>query len=543
MNHLRLCVALCLLLSLLGLSKRVDASDRPNVLLIMVDDMGFSDLGCYGGEIDTPNLDRLARDGVRFSQFYNNGRCCPTRAALLTGLQPHQTGIGWMTNPPNKVKGEQTPPAYQGYLNHDCATIAEALKEAGYATLMSGKWHLGYNGKDRWPLQRGFEQFYGCIAGATHFFHPAGARGITIGNEPVTELASTTDRPYYTTDAFTDHAIRFIREEREGKDRPFFMYLAYTAPHWPIHAHDQEIDKYRGKYMMGWDKLRERRYRRQIELGLIDPAWPLSPRDKRVPAWSEVEQGKKAMLDLRMASYAGMIDRVDQNIGKLIDALKQAGQYENTLVLFLSDNGACAEVGNLGSGHPIDDRAPGGKNVAVGRCWANASSTPYRLYKHFTHEGGAATPFFMHWPARVKPHEPWYREPATLIDVMPTILEVTGAAYPETYHGRAMPPLEGVSLVPAFVGQALARRTPIFLEHENNASIRDGQWKLVGRGVATAKGTDAGKWELYDMLADGTELNDLADRQPERVQRMAQQWEKWAHRVGVYPKPQKKSNK
>ncbi|VGO13443.1 Arylsulfatase [Pontiella desulfatans] len=529
--------------ALLGISS---IADKPNIVLIMVDDMGYSDIGCYGSEIHTPNIDALAKSGVRFSRFYNGSRCCPTRASLMTGLHSHLTGIGHMTESPNVIKnnaGEEVP-NYQGFMNRECVTIAEALKPAGYATLMAGKWHLGQNNQDRWPLQRGFEKFYGCIAGATRFFHPEEPRQMTSGNETDTEMKSTTDRPFYTTDAFTDHAIRFIQEEQQGQDRPFFLYLAYTAPHWPHQAHEQDIDKYRGKYMIGWDKLREQRYQRQIELGLIDPKWALSPRAEKVPAWDTLTAAKQKEMDLRMAVYAAMIDRVDQNVGKLMKALDGQGKAENTLVLFLSDNGACAEGAVLGRGKIMNPEKRNQEHANnYGEAWANASSTPFRLYKHYTHEGGAATPFLMHWPARIQPVEQWYEAPTQLIDIMPTLLELADADYPNNFHGNTIHPLRGVSLAPAFDGVPISRSAPMFSEHENNAFIMDGKWKLVGRGVAEPAGPNKERWELYDLEADRTELNNLAGSQPGRVANMAKAWKAWADEDKVYPKPASKKKK
>jgi arylsulfatase A-like enzyme len=503
---------------------------KPNIILIMLDDMGFSDIGCYGSEMDTPTIDALAQGGVRFSNFYNNSRCCPTRATLMTGLQPHQTGIGWMTNPPGSNRGDVKPPAYRGYLNRECVTIAEALAPAGYATLMAGKWHLGMGKKDRWPLQRGFEKFYGCLPGATKFFEPVHPRGITMGNDPIEKPESTTDRRFYTTDAFTDNAIKFMDEELSEKKRPFFLYLAYTAPHWPIDSHHEEIEKYRGKYMMGWDKLREQRYKRQIELGLIDSKWKLSPRDSKVPAWDTLDEAKQKEQDLTMAAYAGMIDRVDQNLAKVVSFLKKKKAFDNTLILFLSDNGACAEGGTLSRGDPMKG---GGR---IGQAWANAGSTPFRMYKHFTHEGGAATPFFMHWPNRIKPRKEWYRESAQLLDIMPTFLELAGAKWPKTMHGNPIPRLKGLPLTPAFDGKPLGRTKPMFSEHENNAFVIDGKWKLVGKGVAATAGVQTDLWELYDLEADRTELNNLVGTHPEKATEMAKAWQEWAGHVKVYPK-------
>lgn len=515
------------------------AAERPHIILIMVDDMGFSDLGYHGGEIETPNLDSLAHGGVRFSQFYNSGRCCPTRASLLTGLHPHQTGIGWMTIPPKGKPRDTEPPAYQGYLNRECVTIAEVLKESGYTTLMSGKWHLGYNAKDQWPLQRGFDKFYGCLSGATRFFYPTGDRGITLGNEPVEPLTSTTKEEFYTTDAFTDYAIQFMDEHLEEKleDSPFFLYLAYTAPHWPLQAFEDDIAKYRGRYKDGWDHLRKERFHRQVESGLFPEGTKLSPRSPGIPDWQSLDEKKRDEMDLKMATYAAMVDRVDQNIGKLTHFLLDEGIFDDTLILFLSDNGACQEGGMLGRGEFYDrEKRNLQSSNSYGEAWANVGSTPFRYYKHYVHEGGSATPFFMHWPAKIGLRDAWYEEPGTLIDIVPTLLDVAGAKYPDNAHGRPMPSLEGVSLRPAFQSKPLQREDPIFLEHETNASIRDGKWKLVGKSVSMLGGTDQGQWELYDMESDRTETLNLAGKHPDKVGELAKEWDDWADRAGVYPR-------
>ncbi|WP_146431716.1 arylsulfatase [Blastopirellula retiformator] len=526
------------LLLLASCASTTAAAERPNIILIMVDDMGFSDLGYHGGEIATPNIDALARSGVRFSQFYNNGRCCPTRATLMTGLQPHQTGVGHMTESPGEMNyGAGKSPAYQGFLNDNCVTIAEALKDQGYATLMSGKWHLGENDESRWPLQRGFEKYFGCVSGATLHFYPGGDRGMSLGNEPIEKLESTTDQQFYTTDAFTDYAIQFLKEEQAGAKRPMFLYLAYTAPHWPIQAFEEDIAKYRGKYKIGWDKLREQRLAKQKELGLISANLELSPRTPKIPAWDELDADKQDEMDLKMAVYAAMIDRVDQNVGKLMSYLKESGIEDDTLILFLSDNGGCQEGGVLGGGQfrNIEQRNRQYFH-GYGEAWANASNTPFRLYKHFNHEGGTATPFFMRWPAKIAAQQDWYAEPAHLIDVMPTILDVAGATYPAEYDGRKIHPLDGVSLRSAMTGKSLYRQQPLCIEHENNASIRSGDWKLVGRNVARPRGVRPENWELYNIAADRTETNNLAADNPDKVKELAQQWNAWAKRVAVYPK-------
>jgi arylsulfatase len=399
---------------------------------------------------------------------------------------------------------------------------------------------LGGAHKSLWPLQRGFDRFYGCIAGSTRFFSPdtdqREGRGIYSGNQPVKKVTSTTDRAYYTTDAFADHAIRFIKEGDQKK--PFFLYLSYTAPHWPHQAHEEDIDKYRGKYLKGWDELRKERHQRQIRLGLFDKKQTLSPRDEKVPAWSTLDLEKQKEMDLRMAVYAAMIDCIDQNVGKLLHVLKEREKFENTMILFLTDNGACAEGAVLGRGEIVDiDKRNLETNNNYGAAWANLSSTPFRLYKHFTHEGGSATPFFMHWPKGIKPQKNWYRSQAQLIDVFPTLLEVCGVKYPESFEDRELPSLRGISLSPSFVGKPLERSKPMFSEHENNAFMIDGKWKLVGMGVSSPRGPEIEKWELYNLEEDRTELNDLALTKRDRLKTMAKAWHGWALQDKVYPKP------
>lgn len=507
------------------------ADDRPNIVLIMVDDMGYSDIGCYGGEIETPHLDRLAANGLRFTQFYNSARCCPTRASLLTGLHPHQTGIGYMTNNAERPTArDRQVPGYRGELNRACVTIAEALRPAGYQTLMTGKWHLGYHKRENWPLQRGFDRYYGIISGASNFFHPKPPRGLTLGNEHI-EPESTTDRRYYTTDAFTDYAIKFVREAQ--RDQPFFLYLAYTAPHWPLHAHDEEINRYRGKYMLGWDKLRQQRLARMQQMGIIKAEWPLVERDAR--AWSKVKPKKRDELDLRMAIYAAMIDRMDQNVGKLVAILEQLGELDNTLILFLSDNGGCAEGGELGHANVMDrEKREAGYFLTYGRAWANASNTPFRKYKHYTHEGGIATPLIAHWPKGVTARGELYHAPAYLPDIMPTLLELAQAEYPKTHGGHDIHPLSGISLRPAFEQRPLQRKEPMFWEHEGNRAIRIGDWKLVSTGDQKFYSGEQ-SWELYNLARDRTERHDLATEQPERVADMRAQWWQWARENHVVP--------
>lgn len=496
--------------------------DNPNIILIMADDMGFSDLGCYGSEIHTHNLDRLAADGMRFTQFYNAARCCPTRASLLTGLYPHQTGMGNMV-----THGADTgsPGPYQGYLNDRCATIAEVLKRAGYHTLMSGKWHVGES-RPHWPTDRGFDRFFGLISGAVNYFD------VTKGNQKgIKRQMAIDDRPYtppkdnfYMTDAITEHAVNFV-DQYARDNKPFFLYVAYTAPHWPLHAWPQDIARYQDKYLNGWDLLREQRYERMLKMGLIDKKWPLTPRDDGAIPWEDVRD--KQLMDLKMAVYAAQIDRMDQGIGRILARLHASGKSQNTLILFLSDNGGCAETGPLGFDHRNNGLPPGGVDsyMSYGLSWANASNTPFRLFKKWVHEGGIATPFIAYWPRVIKNKGSITHQPGHVIDIMATCIDIAGARYPKSFNDKKLLPLEGKSLLPIFEGR---KRTPhdyLFWEHENHEAIRHDKWKLVAR--------KPGQWELYDLDDDRSEMNNLADKNPQIVRRLKSKYQQWAANCGV----------
>jgi len=483
---------------------------RPNIVIIMADDMGFSDLGCFGSEIRTPNLDRMAQRGIRFTQFYNTARCCPTRAALLTGLYQHQAGVGHMVS-------DRGYPAYQGYLNNRCVTIAEALRPAGYRTLMAGKWHVGED-RPHWPTDRGFEKYFGLISGGSNYFRLDKGRKMAMDDKPYEPAPDS----FYMTDAFTDHAIRFVDDYGRG-DKPFFLYLAYTAPHWPLHALPGDIEKYRGKYMQGWDKLRLERHRRMIDMGLVDKRWPLTPRDSQAPAWEDFQDKKDA--DLRMAVYAAQIDRMDQNIGRLMAKIREIGAEDNTLVFFLSDNGGCAEI--IDRGTPGVPAGPADSFLSYGLPWANASNTPFRLYKHWVHEGGIATPLIACWPASINKPGSITSQPGHLVDFMATCLDVAGAEYPKTHNGNPITPLEGQSLLPILRGGQRRGHEAIYWEHEGNRAVRQGNWKLVSR--------HPGNWELYDLAADRTEMNNLAAKNPAKVKELTGLYEVWAQRAGVVP--------
>jgi arylsulfatase len=476
----------------------------------MADDMGFSDLGCYGSRIATPNLDGLAAAGLRFTQFYNTGRCCPTRAALLTGLYSHQAGVGHMV-------ANRGTPAYQGYLNDRCVTIAEVLRSAGYRTYLAGKWHVGEN-RPHWPVDRGFERSYALVSGGTNYFRLDPGRTLARDDQLIQP-----EDDGYVTDAISGNAVEFLSEHPAGE--PFFLYVGYTAPHWPLHALPDDIARYQGNYLDGWDLLRIRRHRRMIELGIVEAAWPLTPRDKAAAAWADLDDAAQQAWDLKMAVYAAQIDRMDQGIGRILSQLDTLGAKDNTLVLFLSDNGGCAEKIDRGTpGVP-----PGGKDsfLSYGLPWANASNTPFRLYKHWVHEGGIATPLIVRWPAAVREPGGLTHQSGHVIDVMATCLEAAGVDYPQTFEESEITPLEGKSLLPIFRGETRAGHDCIFWEHEGNRALRRGQWKLVARHRAA--------WELYDLQADRTELVDLSSQQPQLVEELAGQYEAWAERVGVVP--------
>lgn len=522
---------------------------RPNIVLIMSDDMGYSDLGCYGGEIPTPNLDALAAKGLRFTQFYNTARCSPTRASLLTGLHPHQAGMGILAEDPGQRAAPDAAPGYTRFLNRQCITLAEALKPAGYHTYISGKWHLGYHGQEKWPLQRGFDRFYGLIAGASCYFRPTDPRGLTLDNDPLSppaKAASTPENPtFYITDAFTDYALSFIRDQKD--DAPFFLYLPYTAPHWPLHARQEDVDKFVGTYREGWDALRQRRYMRMIELGVVSKDWALSARDDGARAWESLTEQQKTDLDYRMAVYAAQIHRMDWNIGRVVQTLRDLGKLDNTLILYLHDNGGCAEpYHDLGGGDIAAVNLPGaiwsgGRNAqgmdgsAYGTGWANASNTPFRRFKSMLHEGGIATPLIAHWPKGLKT-KPGAMVDAVgyLADIMPTALEAAGATYPESYQGHTLHPLAGQSLMPVF--QTGTRPDPewLFWEQYNNRAVRHGKWKAV-------RPAGAEKWELYDLQQDRSEVNDLANEHPDLLATLTAAWDRWARSHQVLPKTSRNS--
>jgi len=515
---------------------------RPNIILILNDDMGFSDLGCYGGEVNTPNLDALAAGGLRYTQFYNTARCCPSRASLLTGLHPHQADVGHMMLD-DGVSG------YRGDLSPNTVTIAEVLRNAGYSTYMSGKWHvtrhLTPDRSHNWPRQRGFDRFFGIITGAANYWKPN-----TLVRDDVLIPHEALPDGFFVTDAFSDEAAGFIREHCRSKPSvPFFLYLTYTAPHWPLHAHEEDIERYRGRFRDGWDVLREERLQRMIRAGLIDPRWTLTERDPRIPLWKDAEH--KAWQERRMEVYAAQIERMDRGIGRVLDVLRETGAFDDTLIVFLADNGGCAEELWPGRARPMhewhaatpttrDGRIvmagndpsimPGAEDTyqSYGIPWANVSNTPFRLYKHWVHEGGIATPLIVHWPSSISARGEIRHQPGQLPDIMATLAEVARAPIPDEKDGQPLPPCEGVSLTPTFANPAHDSdqdREALFWEHEGNAAVRRGRWKLVKQFP--------GEWELYDIEADRSETRNLASRHRDIVRELSALWREWADRCGV----------
>lgn len=513
------CFFIAFLLGSINISLK--AQQKPNIVVIMADDMGFSDVGCYGSEIETPNIDKLADNGIRLKQFYNTGRCCPTRASLLTGLYAHNTGMGYMTGYDQKV------PGYQGDLNDKSITIAEALKPAGYTSYVSGKWHVTSNIKPQgsqknWPLQRGFDGYFGILQGSGSYFTP---KTLTTGNKLI-----EAGNGFYLTDAISDSASAFIRNQQNKK--PFFLYVAYTAPHWPLHAKPEDIQKYMKVYEQGWDKLREQRYKKQLQLGIIDKSVKLSSRDDSVPAWNDIPENKKALWIKRMAVYAAQIDCMDQGIGQITKTLKERGLSDNTMIIFMADNGGCAELVSRKK-ITLDQLGTDEGFESYRTNWANLSNTPFRLYKTRVHEGGIHTPFIVSWPSYINQKGTIVdNSPAHVIDLMPTFLEAAGANYPSEFKGQKLNPLNGMSLLSLFKGQKLPERT-LYWEHEGNRAIRMKNWKMVSKGSETAP--YIGSWELYNLASDKTELNDLASQNPEKVKELEAMWNKWANANNVFP--------
>ncbi|TWT85005.1 Arylsulfatase [Planctomycetes bacterium CA13] len=520
-------------------NRPTSAEDRPNIVLIMVDDMGWSNIGCYGGNVETPNLDELAANGVRFNQFYNGARCCPTRATLMTGLHPHQVGVGHMVVKA-KPYGERwegkrgapyvqttkdregIPYPYQGWLDTSIPTLPEILKAAGYGTYMTGKWHLANEKQETWPTQRGFDRFFGHLAGGSDFWKP---NGLFRDNDPV----EAEGERFYLTDTVSEEAIELLAEhDQQNDEQPFFLYLAYNAPHFPIQCMPEEFNKYRGRFKKGWDKLREEKLVRQKAMGLVPENTKLSPRPQPIPDWESLKSKKQDEMDAIMATYCGMIDRVDQYIGKLVEHLRSTGEMQNTVIFFLSDNGAEAESGPFGQFEFKKLGKYGGGGTKYGRGWATLSNSPCRDYKHFTHQGGVQTPLIVHWPAGIPGNRNGQilNQNGYLPDLVETCLDLGGGQRPKMLKGKAVPTADGVSLVAAMKGSdAPLHSTPVMIEHEGKCVARLGSWKLVKHYNQP--------WELYDIDHDFSELNDLVADYPEKAAELEKAYNEWAERCGV----------
>lgn len=530
---------------------------RPNIVLILADDLGFSDIGCYGGEIHTPNLDYLAANGLRFTRFYNTSRCCPSRSSLLTGLYNQEAGIGEMTT-------DRHEPGYRGFLTENTVTLAEVLKSTGYHTAMSGKWHVSntieqptkeeqlkwlnhqafhpyFSPVEQYPVSRGFEKYYGNIFGVVDYFDPF---SLVNGTTPVASVPKN----YYHTDAINDTAVSYINEFSKD-DNPFFLYVAETAPHWPLMALPEDIKKYEDTYKVGWEAIREARYKRLIEKGIIDAKTaPLSHRMDPELTW---ENNPDKEWDARaMAVHAAMVDRLDHGVGRIINALKANGKLDNTIILFLSDNGASPEnCMQYGPGFDRPGETRDGKTIAypvkkdvmpgsetaftsIGERWANVANTPYRYAKAQSYEGGIHTPMIAFWPAKIKAKGKLSSHMGHVMDFMATFIEVANARYPENFHGHAITPTHGISLLPAFEGKEGQVHDTLYNEHFRARYIRDDEWKLVSLSGDTT-------WHLYRINEDQTELNDLAAKNPAVVKMLSERWREWAMSHQVFPKPGK----
>lgn len=524
-----LAVMLVLLMSVLIYGQ--NTKQKPNFVVIMADDLGYSDIGSFGSEIQTPNLDFLANGGIKLTQFYNCSRCCPTRASLLTGHYPHNAGVGSM----NSDLGS---PEYQGYLNKSSVTIAEGLKSQGYFTMLSGKWHVG-NQEDQWPLARGYDRFFGLIGGTSNYFYPhphkLSANDFFVLNDKKLENYTTEEKPegYYLTNEFGDYALKFL-DEAKSRKKPFYLHLTFNTPHFPIQALPEDIEKYRGKYLKGWDVLRSERYKRLVDMGIVNPKWPLSPRDTLIPAWNQMRASEKEAWDLKMAVYAAMIDRLDQNVGRVMAKLKEMGVEKNTLVMFFSDNGASHEYA-----YPMRPQADVGITKRVKSLkadhpesyasyeynWANLSNTPFRSFKHWENEGGISTPFIAYYPELIKPGS-INHQPAHVVDIQATIFDLAGVKYPETYKGHQITPADGLSLREPLQGKNWKGHEVLYWEHQGNKAVRQGKWKIVSSYPENV-------WRLYDMEEDRTELVDLSKSNPLKLEELVKRYTQWAEKTGV----------
>jgi arylsulfatase len=522
------------------------AQDKPNIIVILVDDMGYSDLGAFGGEVETPHIDKLARGGIRFTQNYNSARCCPSRAALLTGLYSHQAGIANFTG---RDQSQKLGPAYLGKLNKQCVTLAEVLSTSGYSTYGIGKWHVG---ESEAPTKRGFDDFYGYIQGhSTSQWQKQNYQRFPKGKAEEIQIDA---EDFYATDIFSDYAIEFIQQGQAQK-KPFFLYLAHSSPHFPLHAPAETRDRYLDIYRRGWDVLRRERYERQKKLGLVTDSWNLTersevPMDKekiangfpgqKNPAWSTLNSAQKEDLAYRMATFAAMIEHVDQGIGRMLQHLEKTNSLDNTIILFTSDNGACYEWGPFGfdkhsrkgittlhQGEQLENIGGKGTYHSVGSGWSCLSNTPLRMYKHFNHEGGNCSPLIAHWPKGIQAPNRWERTPIHLIDIMPTICDASQSNYPKEFKTHSIQPTEGLSLMPLFNNTASLQSRTLYFDHFGSSAVRTKEWKLV-RGNTRYNNR---QWELYNISNDRCETQNLILQNPEKAKELEKMWSDWAKKV------------
>ncbi len=538
MNKLNILLLMLLLLSACATNPETDNPAPPNIIVILADDMGYSDIEPFGGEIPTPNLNKLADHGLTMTQFYNAGRCCPTRASILTGLYQHQAGVGNMDGSKKDSLGNIVP-SYQGHLNQSCVTIAEVLKTKGYQTYLSGKWHVGRT-EPYWPSKRGFKNSFAYVYGAGSYFNlepfrSGNDKSLLLYNDSIVDPSED----FYLTRAISDHAVNFI-DQSTKKGNPFFMYVAYTAPHWPLHALEEDIEKFIGKYSGGWDSLRQVRYQKMQAMDMLADSWPLTDRfvheesPALTPSWDSLSTEEKQKWERRMAVYTAMVYRMDVGIGRIVEQLKASEQYENTLIMFLSDNGACHEPvylwdisydqsGPIGSPNSFD---------AYGFPWANASNTPLRMFKHWTMEGGISTPFIAHWPAQIKQKIVNKSDYAHIIDIMATSVDIANTSYPSKFNNNKILPMEGVSLMPLFNNQEFPDDRMLFWEHQGNIAVRQGNMKLVRSHQGYVENKN--EWQLFNIMQDRVEVKNLIDEQPKKARQLQDAYRQWAKRVGVF---------
>lgn len=512
---------------------------QPNIILILADDMGFSDIGCYGGLVNTPNLNELAADGVRFTQFYNGARCCPSRASLLTGLYAQQAGVGYMTEKLGETE------AYQGHIRKEVLTVGNYMKALGYTTMHVGKWHVGNIANHTMPLDKGFEKSWSPLGRVDYW----NTQQVYVDGKSV-KLANS--KHNFLTDITGDQALADIDYAKQ-RQKPFFMYLAFNSAHWPLHAKPEDIAKYRGKFMKGWDALQAEKIKKINDMGLVKTIDPELIKDKTVPAWASYPKGDafpgyhavsspqhdQDDWDLQMAAFAAQVDEMDQNIGRVVAKLKAESMYDNTIIMYLQDNGACAE--GIGK-NDVNTPGTAASYIAYGLPWANLSNTPFKMYKHFVYEGGISTSFIFHWPAGIPNARKGALEKESIghiIDLVPTCIDAAGEYSPSKYQK-----LEGQSLLPVIDNKAKNNDRTLFWEHEGNRAIRIGDWKLVSRYEEDytyflkwgwQKAPRATEWELYNVKADRWELHDVAAQHPDMVKEMIKKYQQWYARVEAVP--------